>query len=105
MKNLIQYRYNCEEAMFEFLKNGNVQNLIEKLERVEEHHSEEIECTDDEKGIWFRFGSDDTLATTINDIERDLNLPSNHGNHKLLIDRMKMVIDLNSNVDLLIYFS
>lgn len=105
MKNLIQYRYSCEEAMFEYLKNRNVQNLIERLKHIEELHRKKIECTDDKKGMWFRFGNDDTLATTINDIERDLNLPSNSDNHELLIDRMKMVIDLNPETELLIYFS
>ena len=105
MKNLIQYRYSCEEAMFEFLKNGNVQNLIERLKRIEDIHRKEIECTDDELGLWFKFGSDDTLATTIEDIEKDLNLPSNHGNHKLLIDKFLLAIDNNPETELMIYFS
>jgi len=105
MKNLIQYRYSCEEAMFEFLKNGNVQNLIERLKRIENIHRKEIECTDDELGLWFKFGSDDTLATTIEDIRINLNYATSNGNRELLIDKMKMVIDLNPETELMVYFS
>jgi len=105
MKNLIQYRYSCEEAMFEFLKDDDVTKLIEELKRIEQYHKGIIECTDDELGLWFKFGSDDTLATTIEDIEKDLNLPSNHGNHKLLIDKFLLAIDNNPETELMIYFS
>lgn len=85
--------------------NENVQNLIEKLKQIESHYKTTIECTDHEKGMWFNFGSNDTLATTISDIEKDLNLPNNHGNRELLIDKMKMIVDLNSGIELMIYYS
>jgi hypothetical protein len=105
MKNLIQYRYSCEDAMFEFLKNGSVENLIEKLNGIENYHREEIECTDDELGLWFKFGNDNTLVSTIDDIRIDLSNPIANDNRKLLIDKMKMIINLKSDTELIIYFS
>ena len=105
MKNLIQYRYNCTEAMFEYLKNKDIEKLISILKNCEEHYRKEIECTNPDLGMWFRFGSDDTLTNTIGDIELNINLPHGHPNYKFLIERFKLVIGLNTDVELMIYFS
>jgi hypothetical protein len=105
MENLIQYRYNCEKAIFKYFVEKDIDDLIAELKRNEEHYKQQIECTNNEMGMWFRFGSDDSLANTIDDIERDLNLSKNHPNHKHLIDRFLLVIGNNPQAELLIHFS
>jgi hypothetical protein len=95
MKNLIQYVYSCEVNFYNYLQSQNLTKLIEGLSRVQILASNELKSKGD---IWFKFSEDDTLATTIRDIERDLSLPSIHNNHKFLIERIKDAIDLNGSL-------
>jgi len=105
MKNLIQYRYTCENAIFNYLKDNNLNTLISEIIRCENHYKEENNIVDENINIWFRFSSDDTLATTTKDIISDLNLPVSHPNHKLLIEKFSDVIKLEPEYELQIYVS
>jgi len=95
MKNLIQYVYSCEVNFYNYLQSGNLKNLIKGLKRVEYLAKNEGTVSG---GLWFKFSSDDTLATTIRDIETDLSLPASHGNYKFLIERIKQAVDLNGTL-------
>lgn len=55
-----------------------------------------------DKSMWFKFFPGDTTVTTIEDIKKDLNLPSSHNNYKYIIEKMEIAVENNS---LEIYFS
>ncbi len=95
MKNLIQYKFSCTNAMFNFLKNKDLDKLLADLNRTEKHASENMAGKDIGKdaSLCFKFGDDDTLVTTIGDIAKDLSLPSKHGNHKLMIENFESIIN------------
>ncbi len=67
-KDLIQYHFPAMEAFYTFLKDDNLNDLISRLRRIENHYRRINEQDIDDKGIWFRFSELDTQATTINDI-------------------------------------
>ena len=100
MKNLIQYVYSCTEAMHQYLKDTDLDKLIERLSTIETHAKAKIggkDCT-----LWFKFGYDDTLATDIYDIKRDLK----GINRGFTIERMQRVSkDLNPQNELKVFFS
>ncbi len=94
-KNLIQYRYSCTNAIFNFLKDGDIEKLIADLKRIETHASENVvgKSVSEDASLWFKFSDDDTLATDIGNIETDLQLPVSHSNRKLLIEKFEGVIN------------
>lgn len=98
MKNLIQYNYGISNLFFMYL-NGDISKveLIESLKRVERRHKAEVGITGE---FIFKFSDDDTLSTTINDLDRDLD---NAKNRDFTMERMKDAISLNG--ELLIYYS
>lgn len=91
MKHLIQYRYSCTNAIFNFLKDGDIEKLIADLKRIETHAEENVGGED--ASLWFKFTDDDTQATDIGNIENDLQLPVSHNNRKLLIENFEGVIN------------
>ncbi len=100
MKNLIQYQFSCTNAMFNFLKDNDSDKLIAELKKVETHAKETFGGKD--KNIWFKFGSSDTLTTTISDIKTDLT--TRNRNH--ILDNFKLVTsDLNPQNELQVFFS
>jgi hypothetical protein len=95
--------YSCTLAMFNYLKNSDLQMLLNALIKAQEYYQA---LHGKGKVIWFRFGSDDTLCTTISDIETALCLPENHGNHKLMLEQFAMVCNsMDANLELEVYFS
>ncbi|MFW6247368.1 MAG: hypothetical protein ACOC22_04335 [bacterium] len=96
--------YKCSNAMFIYLKNGNVSELINELKEAEnylhEKHGGEDKC------MWFKFGIDDTLATTISDIVNDLKMPSNARNRMFMLERFnKVTKDLKYKNELQVFYS
>ena len=83
-----------------FLNHGeNEEILIAQLRNLECKIREEIFLgVKDDKGLWLRFSKDDTLATTINDIERDLKT----FNRETLLESFKLAVE-NNYIE--IYFS
>lgn len=105
MKNLIEYNYSCTNAMFNFLKDNDLDALLEDLKRIEGIVSRNQISSANEASLWFRFGSDDTLSTTIRNIEVDLASSSNN-DHKYMIENFEMVTkDINHENELRVYYS
>lgn len=102
MKNLIQYVYSCSVAFHTFIHKGeNIDILIQDLTRIQNHAKDEIGGKN--KTLWFKFGSDDTIATDIKDIERDF---KSTVNRDYIIDKMKLVIsDTEPNHELRVFYS
>jgi len=57
------------------------------------------------EGLSFKFGTNDTICTTIHDIGNDLNLPSSHNNHKLIVEKMESIIGLEPDDELIVSYS
>jgi hypothetical protein len=102
MKSLNQYQYSCTEAMFTYLKDSDLDKLITKLNNIELHAKNTIENNQD-KNLWFKFGDDDTLATTIESIKVDLS--NGNKNKELLIECFELVIGIEPKNGLKVFFS
>jgi len=102
-KYLIQYTYSCTNAFFKYLKEHNIENLIKSLKEVEKHAMGEDDG--ENASLWFKFGEDDNLVSTIKSIKIDLELPKEHSNRKLLIEKMESIIGLNPSDELRVYYS
>jgi len=97
-KNLIQYVYPCSNAIFRFLKDNDKPKLIKSLRKCETHYKERNEYGED-CSLWFKFGHDDTLCTTISDIDNEKNI-------KYFLDKFKLVVsDMNECNEIRVYFS
>lgn len=103
MKNLIEYRFSCENLFFKYLKKQiTLEELVLGLRLVESIVRNELNDIDKtDKGLWFRFGKYDILATTISDVEKDLA----NSNRQFRLEEMERVIGLDPNNELEIYFS
>lgn len=102
MKNLIQYVYSCSVAFHTFINKGeDVDILIQDLKRIQTHAKNEIGGKDNT--LWFKFGSDDTAATDIKDIERDL---KSSVNREYIKSKMRLVInDIEVDNELRVFYS
>ena len=89
LKDLTQYHYSVMQAFYKFLQYENEEELLTALYSVQRHHRSWNRITKTDKSMWFRFYTDDTLATTINDIVNDL-----HGsNRDFRMEAMKICCD------------
>ena len=71
--------------------------LITELRTIEGYHRR---LTDTSKDLWFKFSNDDTLITTIEDLDKDL---SSTSNREFAMERLRESISLEN--ELLIYYS
>tara|TARA_R110002012_G_scaffold319733_2_gene541175 strand:+ start:199 stop:510 length:312 start_codon:yes stop_codon:yes gene_type:complete len=103
MKNLIQYTYKASNLFFEYLQNRlSKEQLIIELYNIEQYHKEQIGGDElDGEDIWFKFSPDDTLATTIANLDMDLEDTSI--NQKLFKEKIADAISLNG--ELRIFYS
>ena len=76
--------------------------MISGLNKINDHASEKLGNGGNGGGLWFRIPSDNTEATTIDSIKRDLSLPSEHRNHRYMIDRIKTASGLHGDIS--VYF-
>ena len=102
MSNLVnhkKYKQTCLDLFQNFLNNPtDKDSLINGLKAIETELSKGRKTG---KNLWFRFFKDDSLATTIQNIEKDLEY--NHmSNYKHLVRCFQISIDIES---LEIYFS
>ncbi|MFW5721107.1 MAG: hypothetical protein ACOCWW_01830 [Bacteroidota bacterium] len=96
--------YKCANAIHRYLKNGNMNDLISDLKKAENFLHEKYGGND--KCMWFKFGIDDTLATTISDIVNDLKMPSNAKNRMFMLERFnKVTKDLKHKNELQVFYS
>ncbi len=106
-KNLIQYARKVEELFYNYTyphsnKNIELEELISELRKIESIERESGNYPS-EAVLWFRFFSGDTAATSIREIETDLNLPTSHPNHKYMLQNIQKTSDLSNEMS--IYFS
>ena len=96
---------HCLNAFKEFKATLSTRELSAKLMQANKLCAEMYKSKN--KSIWFKFGSDDTLATTTGEIIHDLNLPQSHSNNKFMLEKINMVIEgqKNRKESLLVYFS
>lgn len=105
MKNLIHYRFTVENLFFKFIKKQiDLDELITLLYMVESEHRFVENLPKDDKGLWFKFGKDDTLATTISSIER-IFMYDHKSNQEFLLECMEAVCGLNPDNELQIFYS
>ena len=105
MKNLIHYRFTVENLFFKFTKKQiDLDELITLLCMLEGEHRLVENLPNDDKGLWFKFSKDDTLATTISDIERTFTHDTRN-NQEFLLERMESVCGLNPDNELRIFYS
>ncbi len=104
MKPLIQYVYSCTNAFFNYLKNENLDALINELERIQKDADENIGGKD--FTLWFKFFDNDTGATDIGEIKNDLSLPAKHSNRLYMLDKFMICTkDINPKNELQVYYS
>lgn len=98
MNNVNQYHHRIS-ILFQSYLAGNLEleNLIIELRKIESYHRQ---LTNTSKDMWFKFSLDDTLITTIEDLDRDL---SSSSNKELALERLRESISLEN--ELLIYYS
>jgi len=79
-------------------KKLNEDQFIKKLRAIENKFNTKT------KSVWFRFFSNDTAATTVSDIERDLNTIKNcfQDNRQYILDKIEIAVTENS---LQVYYS
>ena len=70
----------------------NEDQFIKKLHAIENKYNTKT------KGIWFRFFGNDTAATTVKNIERDLNTIKNcyQNNRQYMLENIEIAVTENS---------
>lgn len=66
---------------------------------MEAAYTQTLKDRNSESSLWFKFSDDDTLVTTIDDLERDLS----NSNRDFTLERIKEVINLDQ--ELFIHYS
>lgn len=102
MKKLTQYTYSATNAMFNYMRDEDLDALIKDLRRIEDHAKKNLNPKSESQEMWFKFGEDDTLATSISEIKKDL---SSLNNRRFTIERFVSVCGLVPSEELEVYFS
>ncbi len=103
MKHLIQYASSISTTFYYYL-NGKItlSVLVTQLKYIESIENDKLDKNEGES-LWFRLFGNDTEATSISDIERDLRLPTTHPNYIAMKDKLRLSIELENEFQ--IYFS
>jgi len=104
MKNLAYYRFSCENAIFNFLKNKDKEIFFADLDRIEGLMKKEFDEVDDlDKCLCLRFGESNTIIYTLSEIKKDISIPTVN-NYDFLIDQF---IDVTKDFEpeLQVYFA
>ena len=100
MMNPNQYSHRISILFNDYLQGHlELKELIQKLRAIEFLHKQNQKDTKSENTLWFKFSEDDSLVTTIDDLQKDL---SNH-NREFTLERIREA--LNVDQELLIYYS
>lgn len=100
MKDLVQYKSKCSNAIYNYTIDGDLSKLISTLQEVQEHAKQTIKGRN--KSLWFKFFSGDTLATDIGDISRILSVESQQ-NKEFLLECFRLAISLDGELE--VYYS
>lgn len=98
IKDLTQYHWKALTSIFDFLRFGDEEVLLNGLQEIGDHYKKSINDENSDKYIWFRFFKDDPSATSINDIRNDLHSP----NREYRMECMKICCD---NAYIEVYYS
>lgn len=97
LENLNHYNHRVSVSFNNYLQEHiTLDQLIQQLQSIEAQLSQDKS----QSSIWFKFSKDDSLATTIEDLQKDL---SNAKNREFTLERMKEAINLEN--ELFIYYS
>lgn len=100
MSNPNQYSHRISILFNEYLKGHlELEELIERLRVIEALHMQSHNDNKSESTLWFRFSKDDTLVTTIDDLEKDLS----NKNREYTLEKIREA--LNVDQELTIYYS
>lgn len=96
MENINHYNHRVSVLFNNYLQEHiSLIQLIHELRRVEIQLSQKT----DNGSLWFKFSQDDSLATTIKDLQQDL---ANRRNAEFTKERMREAINLEN--ELFIYY-
>lgn len=101
MKTVFAITEQCVNAFKKYSQSRDVKDLAFRLNEANRYCQKEF--GGNKKSIWFKFGNDDTMATTVNDIVGGLSLPPYHNNYRFIISKIKNVC--RKNVNLLVFYS
>ena len=97
MENLNHYNHRISVSFNNYLlEQITLEQLIQQLQRIEA----QIKQANPKGSLWFKFSQDDTLATTIEDLQKDL---SDAKNREFTMEGMREAINLEN--ELFIYYS
>ena len=100
MINPNQYSHRVSILFNEYIQGQlELEEFIQKLRDMETKHREILNDNSSESGLWFKFSDDDTLATSIDDLEKDLA----NSNREFTLERMKEAI--STEQEFVVYFS
>jgi|GEM_PF-6799532 hypothetical protein len=100
MMNPNQHSHRISILLNDYLQGHlNLEDLIQKLRAIEALHKQTQKAIKSERTLWFRFSKDDSLVTTIDDLQKDL---SNH-NREFTLERIREA--LNVDQELSIHYS
>jgi hypothetical protein len=105
MKNLIQYRYSCEKAFFEFTNDGEDLDILNHELRVVEIHARRNDSNPKDKELWFKFSDDDTGATGILELLNDLSGANGKANQKFRYEQITECNTLDVTTELRVFYS
>ena len=102
-KCVYELKYGVSEGFFDYLKDRELEKLKNRLNRYVNHCVEKYGRNGE---LWFKFGEDDTLCTTVGEIYSTLSLPENHKNHQFLLEQFRLVTgDIDPDHEIQPYFS
>lgn len=102
-QDLVEFRDICTKLMFSYLRTRELSRLVDNLKDTEEFIATKTNMNIPDGGLWFKFGKDDTLATTIDDIRYTLSSAVDTSKREFLLEQMRSVT--TKNQELYVYFS
>lgn len=97
MENLNYYNHKISVSFNDYLQEHiTLDQFIQQLRIVEA----QLKQDKSQGSLWFKFSQDDSLATTIPDLQKDL---SDAKNREFTMERMREAINLEN--ELFIYYS
>jgi hypothetical protein len=97
MENLNYYNHKVSVLFNDYFnEHVTLEQFIHQLKQVEA----QLRQSDSKGSLWFQFSQDDSLATTIADLQKDL---SDVRNREFTLERMKEAVNLEN--ELFIYYS
>ena len=95
-----QYSHRISILFNEYIQGQlELEGFIQKLREMETKYRKILNDNSPESGLWFKFSDDDTLATSIDDLERDLT----NTNREFTLERMKEAI--STEQELVVHYS